>query len=99
MTLVKICTLSEVKEKGRKLIEFNEQKIILFFIKGEVYAVNALCPHRGGPLEEGELNEYEVTCPWHGFSFDLKTGESFMTSSKIKVYKTKLDGDNLFIEI
>jgi len=96
---IKICKLSEVKEKGRKLIDFNGQKIVLFFIKGEIYAVNSLCPHRGGPLEEGQLNEFEITCPSHNFTFDLISGESFNYSSKLKTYKTRLDGEYVYINI
>ena len=72
--MIEAATVSELREKKRKLIEINGKKIALFFISGEVFAVDSVCPHRGGPLDEGELNEYDIICPWHGFTYDLKDG-------------------------
>lgn len=43
---------------------------------GDVYAVEAECPHRGGPLADGLVGNHSVICPLHGFVFDLRTGEA-----------------------
>ena len=43
---------------------------------GEVHAIEATCPHRGGPLADGLVGDHSVICPLHGFVFDLRTGEA-----------------------
>lgn len=52
----------------------NDQEIALFNINGKIYAIDNECPHAGGPLAEGDINDTVVKCPWHGWEFDLKTG-------------------------
>ena len=42
---------------------------------GEVFAIKAVCPHRGGPLANGRLDGHVVACPWHGWTFDVRTGQ------------------------
>jgi len=51
------------------------QPVVLSMVNGKVYAIDAVCSHEGGPLEEGTLEGYEVECPWHGSKFDVRTGE------------------------
>lgn len=50
------------------------REIALFNIEGNIYALDNTCPHMGGPLGEGELEGSCITCPWHGWQFDVKTG-------------------------
>lgn len=51
------------------------KEVALFRIDDKVYALNNLCPHMQGPLGEGEVEEGVVTCPWHGWQFEVRTGE------------------------
>lgn len=55
-------------------IDLGETPVALFNVDGALYAIDAVCPHAGGPLDEGELEGGKVTCPWHGSVFDVKTG-------------------------
>jgi nitrite reductase/ring-hydroxylating ferredoxin subunit len=50
------------------------QKIALFRVGEAFHALSDTCTHRGGPLSEGTVEGAEVTCPWHGARFDIKTG-------------------------
>ena len=61
--------------RERKLVQVNGLEIAVFNVGGQLYASGAVCPHEGGPLEDGTLDGDVVICPWHGFDFDLKTGE------------------------
>jgi nitrite reductase/ring-hydroxylating ferredoxin subunit len=47
----------------------------LFNVDGTFFALDQTYTHRGGPLAEGEISGHEVTCPWHGARFDVRTGE------------------------
>ena len=49
-------------------------EVTLFNTDEGIFAIDNACPHMGGPLDEGEVNECTVTCPWHGWTFNLKTG-------------------------
>jgi nitrite reductase/ring-hydroxylating ferredoxin subunit len=49
--------------------------IALFNVNGSFYAVDNTCPHAGGPLGEGHLDGLVVECPWHGWRFNVQTGE------------------------
>jgi len=50
--------------------------VAVFNVNGELYALDGICPHQGGPLGQGQLHGQVVTCPWHGWQFDVTTGVS-----------------------
>ena len=53
-----------------------EGKIVaLFHVEDEFFALDGICPHQGGPLGKGHLSGSVVTCPWHGFQFDVRDGQ------------------------
>lgn len=52
----------------------NGCQIALFNVEGKIYALDNTCPHMGGPLGEGKIEKGCVTCPWHAWTFDIKTG-------------------------
>jgi nitrite reductase/ring-hydroxylating ferredoxin subunit len=80
-------------------LEFLGKSILLSMINGKVYAIDAVCSHEGGPLEEGILDGYEVECPCHGSRFDVRTGEvrSPPADTPQLAYEVKIDDDKLMI--
>lgn len=71
----KIANANDIPEgKGRIVIGPDGKEIALFKIQGSFYALENACPHMGGPLGEGELDDCKVTCPWHGWQFDIRSG-------------------------
>jgi nitrite reductase (NADH) small subunit len=52
-----------------------DQLLAIFNIDGQFYALDGVCPHQGGPLADGELTGCIVTCPWHGWQFDVRSGQ------------------------
>lgn len=72
--------------------------VALFNVDGTVHAVQADCPHQGGPLAEGTLAGPTVTCPWHQWKFDVTTGACLSVSgSTLKRYQVKVEGDDLVV--
>lgn len=49
--------------------------IAVFNVQGTLHALDGVCPHQGGPLGKGTLNGCIVSCPWHGWEFDVRTGQ------------------------
>jgi 3-phenylpropionate/trans-cinnamate dioxygenase ferredoxin subunit len=71
---MKVATTDELEDQQGKLVELEGQKIALFRVEEAFHALSDTCTHRGGPLSEGTVEGAEVTCPWHGARFDIKTG-------------------------
>ncbi len=58
---------AEVVAEGRIFAVYN--------VEGRIYVLDGICPHAGGPLGKGQLKGNIVTCPWHGWQFDVATGQ------------------------
>ncbi len=58
-----------------------ERALAVARVGDEVYALDNVCPHAGGPLGDGSLEGCELTCPWHGWTFDVTTGQCAMDPS------------------
>ncbi|MDQ2936298.1 MAG: Rieske 2Fe-2S domain-containing protein [Acidobacteriota bacterium] len=77
---------------SRKTVELPEgRELALFNVKGEFYATENFCPHKGAPLAEGMLCEHVIECDWHGWQFDVRTGECLTVREKIETYKVVVE--------
>ncbi|OFX16841.1 hypothetical protein A3K71_04515 [archaeon RBG_16_50_20] len=72
---VKVGKLSDFSEGKLKKVQVAGEEAVVANISGKIYAMTATCTHRGGPLDEGELDGTTVICPWHGGQFDVTTGK------------------------
>ena len=75
-------------------VELNGKSIVLSKVNGKVYAMDAVCSHEGGPLEDGSLEGYELKCPWHYALFDVrnpKVSEETVWAMHLKSYSVKVD--------
>jgi nitrite reductase/ring-hydroxylating ferredoxin subunit len=70
----RIANKKDIKEGGLLGVELEGNKIALAMINGQVFAMDAVCSHQGAPLEEGNLEGYNLTCPWHYAVFDVRNG-------------------------
>lgn len=65
---------------------------------GELFATQARCSHRGGPLADGLIGAGKVVCPFHGYAFDLITGEPVMHSCPaLATYAVEVDGAGMLV--
>lgn len=71
---MKVATAGEVREGAGSVVRVGDTAVALFRVEGRCYAIANACPHRGGPLGEGELEGHVVTCPWHGWTWDVRSG-------------------------
>jgi NAD(P)H-dependent nitrite reductase small subunit len=99
-TAVKVASASEIQEGGSKIVSAEGREIALFKVEGRIYAIDNLCPHRGGPLGEGWLDGAHVTCPWHGWQFDVRNGYCrTVPESRQRCYAVKVEGDAVLVEM
>lgn len=96
---IKIARTSELSETRSLSLRIDGEEVALFRVKGEVVAVRNDCPHQHfSLLHQGALKEYALTCPMHGWTFDLRTGKSITGNGHLKRYAVKLVGDEIWIE-
>ena len=98
-TFVKACAVADVAPGTGKTITVEGKELALFNVDGTFHAIDNTCPHRGGPLGEGELEGCIVTCPWHAWQFDLSTGESITDDMSVVRYETRIEGDDVLVAL
>lgn len=100
MAEVKVATLDQVPEGSGTTVEVGGKSIALFNIKGEIYAIDNTCLHRGGSLGDGFVDKTMVTCPLHGWQYDVTTGQGVMPPSPgVKSYKVEVRDNEIYIEV
>lgn len=97
---VKLATLAELPPGGAKEVEHEGRVYALFNIDGVISAIDGICPHQGGPLAEGAVEGTMVTCPWHGWQFDVCSGKTPL-GSRIKqaVFEVKVEDQDVLVAV
>ena len=83
-----------------RMVNVAGRDLALFNVDGSVHCLDNTCLHRGGPLGEGYLDGAVVTCPWHGWQYNVRTGELLIDPSvKIATYPVRLEGTAIEVEV
>ena len=80
----------------------SEHYIAVFDLGATVVAVDNRCVHVGNPIDDGPVDKGCVTCPWHGWRYDLRTGEHLTVFGRrpgLRTYPVRVDGDDVLVEI
>src|SRR5438132_6015888 len=97
---VRVAEKSDLTDGSGKVVNVDGRSIALFRVKDEYFALANVCLHRGGPLGEGSLNGSTITCPWHGWKFDVRTGSfTVIPTLKVPTYKAKEHNGSVMVEI
>ncbi|HZI93521.1 MAG TPA: non-heme iron oxygenase ferredoxin subunit [Patescibacteria group bacterium] len=97
---VKAAKVSDIKPGEARVVECGGKTLALCHVEGKFYALDNTCLHRGGPIGEGFIDGETVTCPWHGWQYDVKTGEAKMNASaKLATFETKVEGEDVLISV
>ena len=98
--LTKVAKKSEIPPGTGKVIEVGGRTIAVFNCEGAFYAIDNTCKHRGRPLGEGSLSGTMVTCPWHGWEYDVTSGACTMDSSiTVQKFDVKVEGDDILVSV
>ena len=82
-------------------VSVDGKEVLVVNLDGNYFAMDDTCTHSGASLSEGQLDGSTVTCPWHGSTWDCKTGKLEKFPAKIndlKSFKVIVESDNIFIE-
>jgi nitrite reductase (NADH) small subunit len=98
---VRLCGLAEAPPVGRVMeAEVNGVQVCVANVNGELCALDNICPHRQGPLGQGWLEGEAVVCPWHSWSFQVKTGiAEYPEHAKVDVFPLRVEGEDVLVDI
>lgn len=100
MEFIEIATTAELPVGRMKACVVDGRTIAVYHTSSGYYATDNTCPHRGGPLADGDLIGDEINCPWHLWSFDVTTGicpgnrEVTLTT-----YEVRVEDDRLLVKL
>jgi nitrite reductase/ring-hydroxylating ferredoxin subunit len=90
---VRVAGTEDVKAGSGMVAEINGKTIAVFNIDGTYHAIDNTCVHRGGPLGEGDVEGDLVTCPWHGWQYNVTTGVCVNNpAARVTSYQVQVDG-------
>ncbi|MBI5877070.1 MAG: Rieske 2Fe-2S domain-containing protein [Chloroflexi bacterium] len=97
---VRVARTGEIADGDRRLIEHAGKSIGVFHHKGQWYALCNQCLHRGGPVATGTLDGDTLTCPWHGFQYNVTTGQLLVDpNARLETYPVEIRDDEIFLLI
>ncbi len=98
---VRLCGVEEAPAEGKlAAAEARGVAICLARVRGELAAVDNVCPHRRAPLAEGWLEGDKLVCPWHSWSFDVRSGlAEYPAGEKVEVFALKVEGGDVLVDM
>jgi nitrite reductase (NADH) small subunit len=98
--LVKICAKGELPRPGEaREFRAGPRSLCIANFDGVIRALDNECPHRGGPLAEGMIEDGKLICPWHAWAFDPATGATGSSQERVAVYPVSVEGEEVFVKI
>ncbi len=96
----KIGSFEKLKADGALGAKVNGGLVAVFLVDGAPVATQGKCPHAGGPLFQGTLCGEMLSCPWHGWTYDLKSGACEEDPSiTLQFYSVRVDGDDIYVTL
>lgn len=97
---VQMATLDELADGQAKEVEHDGRVYALFNIRGVISVVDGICPHQGGPIADGPVSGNCVTCPWHGWQFDVTTGVTPVSKKmKLPVFEVRIEDNVVLVAV
>lgn len=99
---IKVAKTADLASGQGMVVEVEGRAIALFNVNGEYFALDNICPHRGGPIGEGyvDCHNQTVQCPWHGWTFSLASGVSPVNAiAKVEKFDVQVEGDEVRISL
>jgi nitrite reductase/ring-hydroxylating ferredoxin subunit len=95
-----VAQVDEIPPGTVKQVVVGEEEIAVANVDGEFYAVHGHCLHLQGPLGEGRLREEVLSCPWHGWQYDVRTGRNvFDLAIELRTYEVRVEDGRIAIAL
>ena len=97
---IKVAETTDLKPGEGKTVMVGDREVALFNVAGQFHAIDNICPHRGGPLAEGIVENHECVCPWHGWRFDVRDGTSpVVKTAKVDKFEVVVEGHDVKLKV
>ncbi len=92
--------MNDVPEGTGKEFVAGSRIVALFQVDGRFHAMDGICAHAGGPVAKGQLTGCVVTCPWHGWQYDVTTGKHCLNDRiRQEHFPVTVEGENVFVDV
>ncbi|QDT38420.1 Rieske (2Fe-2S) protein [Stratiformator vulcanicus] len=96
----RVCAIEDVPPGKAGEFVVDDRIVAIYNVDGKFFALDGVCPHAGGPLGKGHLMGTRITCPWHGWQFDVTTGRHCLTPNiEQQRFEVTVEGDDVFVEL
>jgi nitrite reductase/ring-hydroxylating ferredoxin subunit len=101
VTELRAAAVAEVTPGQPRLVVANDTRIVLIRVGEQIHAIGDICAHQGGPLSDGKLSGTRLACPWHGWMYDVRTGQCVFPGrgAAVPSYRVRVDGDDVFVDV
>jgi nitrite reductase/ring-hydroxylating ferredoxin subunit len=94
-----VARVDEITPAFPKRVKVGEHECVLVCVGGQIFAIENLCPHqRYAVFHQGILEQYTITCPMHGWSFDIRTGKAVTGSGRLNIFDVRVDKSNVWVK-
>jgi nitrite reductase/ring-hydroxylating ferredoxin subunit len=101
VTEIRAAALGDVLPGQPHLVVTNGTRLVLIRVGEGIHAISDVCSHSGGPLSEGRLTGTRLACPYHGWMYDVRTGQCLFPGrgATVPTYPVRVDGDDVYVEL
>ena len=101
MSEVRAAALADLAPARPVAVTLNGTRVALVRVGERVHALGDVCAHQGGPLSEGRLTWARLTCPWHGWMYDVRTGQCLMPTrgGAVPSYSVRVEGGDVWVDV
>ena len=97
---VEVAKVRDIPPGQARIVVVAGHPVAVFNDGREFFALENVCLHRGGPIGEGFLDDGVVTCPWHGWQYDVRTGQNTTNPlARLRTFRVKIEGDAVFVAL
>ena len=97
---VRVADVGDVPPGEARVVDVGGRMLALCNVDGTFYAIDNVCPHRGGPLGEGDLDGRVLTCPWHAWRWDVITGGNVNNPAlNLGCFPVSVEGQGIFVDL
>jgi len=96
--VIRIASIRDIPQGTGRAYTVGRYEVAVFNVDGAFHAIENSCPHQGGPLADGWMEGPLVTCPWHGWCFDVRSGKMTLGDfARVPRFELQVSGDDLYV--
>ena len=95
---VPVAQVSEIPPRSAQAFAVGRYEVAVFHVDGDFFALENTCPHQGGPLADGFLEGHQITCPWHAWCFDVRSGKMTLGEfAMVQRFQVRIEGATILV--